>query len=123
MKRFLIFLSALFAITGCSSSQGTSSTQSDSSSGSHTKVLTSLNASYSDDVFVGHKIEFSKLRVIARYNDNSSEDVKDFCQYLDGTGQINIFTYIFNEVGNIPIVALYENKTSEFYINVVPLLD
>ena len=118
MKRLKVLLLTLasfcLSLSSCGNNKGKNTNP-----GPSNKRIVELVASYDSEVEQGNTLNFSYLSVVAIYSDESIEEIKSYCAYyIDETHLINIHTFVFNEPGNIPVLAKYKTFASTFFVNV-----
>ena len=117
MKRFKFLLLTLasfcLSLSACGNSKGKNNNP-----GPSNKRIVEISASYDSQVEQGNTLNFSYLSVVALYSDQSIEEIKSYCVYYIDEELINVHSYVFNEPGNIPVLAKYKTFASTFFVNV-----
>lgn len=124
MKNKLFLLAAItlaFSISGCKNNSSTPGGNTQPGPGE--KQVVELDASYSEEVSQGDTLNMAALNVVLVYDDETIENVKNSCSYYIDESLINIRNYVFNEPGNIPVVAKYKTFDATFIVSVTAAQD
>lgn len=117
-NKLFLLVSITLALSAFGCKSNSSSSEGNTPPGPGGKQVVALDASYSGEVSQGNTLNMAALNVIAVYDDETIEDVKNSCSYYIDESLINIHNYVFNEPGSIPVIAKYKTFTSDFFVTV-----